>query len=222
MMTLVLAMLSGAVAASDTCPAFSLDELQPELGEVFVYDTWLDGVRQPARLKFEVRQSEPGQIRADLSVLAAGEWTPGFPRRLIAGLVMHDEAKFGSSTEQNVRIAPVDSETLSRDLFEGDEIRIAVAETAIQPSGETVRHSGDYVIRHAGCGHLLHEGTLVQTRQISVRSFQFRRRPGEPWQLGEGTWVYDIPVGATFWYSQSREGVSPMEQGTLREGYTVP
>lgn len=222
-MTIWMAVLLTVTAgADDTCPTFSLNELQPEPGEVFVYDTWLDGMTQPGRVRFEIRQSEPGQIRADLLVLAAGEWTPGFPRRLVAGLTMHDDGKFGSSAVQSVNIAPIDSETLSRNLAEGDEIRIPVVETATQPSGEIVRHSGDYVIRHAGCGQLLHQGTLVQTRQINVRSFQFRRRPGEPWQLGEGSRIYDIPVDASFWYSQSREGVSPMEQGTLREGYTVP
>lgn len=218
----IAAILASAGITDDSCPHFRLEELRPERGEVFTYDTWRDEVTQPGRVRFEIERSEPGIIRAGMSVFAAGEWTPPFPRRLVGGLVIHTEEMFNGIDGRQVVVRGLDDEVLARRLGVDDELRIPVVETATQPSGEVARHAGEYIFRHTGCGQLVRDGETVQTRQINVRLSRFVGDREAGWQLATQSYTYDVPVGATFWYSHSNDGNNPMQQGTLMEGYTVP
>jgi hypothetical protein len=222
MALLVALVLASTTSTNEICPPFQLDELQPGAGEVYTFDTWHNGATQPGRVRFEVERSRPGEIRAGISVLAAGQWTPPSPRRLVAGFVMHNEDMFGGFGDRQVIVRGIDSEILRRSLAVDEELRFPVIETATQPSGEVSRHSGEYIVRHVGCGELLRDNTSIQTRRINVRLSRFIGQPGANWQLVQRSHTYDVPIGASFWYSQASGDDNPMHQGALMEGYTVP
>ncbi|WP_339746053.1 hypothetical protein [uncultured Maricaulis sp.] len=223
MITLLLSALLFTTSTDASCPPINFDELQPPRGEEFVYSFWRDGGMQPGALRIEIGQSRAGQVRAEMSyLLVNGQWTPPATFRAFAGVILRSESELGGSSPRQLSIRSVSPPIMSRSLSEGDEVRIPAVETVTDSSGETLRHQGEYVISHAGCGELIHDGESVQTRRLRVSYFRFIGQPEEGWTLTNPVQIYDIPVGANWFYALHREANHPMQQGTVMEGYTAP
>jgi len=223
MITILLSTLIFASSTDASCPPINFEELQPQRGAAFVYSFWRDREIQPGALRIAIDQSRTGQVRADLSfLLMTGEWTPPESHRALAGVVLRSEEELNGTSPRQLNIRPVSPPIMARSLSEGDEVRLPAVETATLSSGETLRHEGDYVISHAGCGELTRDGESVQTRRLRVSYFRFIGQPDQGWTLTEPVQIYHIPVGANWFYAQHREGNHPMQQGTLMQGYTIP
>lgn len=223
MIIAILATLSLTATSDASCPPISLADLQPAPGDVYQYAFWRDGQRQPGELDMTIVSSTPGEVRVDYSLLLANGQRAGLRRyRALAGIILRSENDLSGSSPRQSRFPGISPAILDQSLAEGDEVRIAAVETARLASGETLRHQGDYTISHAGCGELVHEGETVQTRKLRLSYFQYLGTPDAGWTLTEPIQIYDIPVGASWFYTQYREGNHPMQQGTIMQGYTVP
>lgn len=221
-MILTLVSAAAMAVAADDCPAIDFAELQPAPGTQYHYSFWQDGAIQPGELRIEISRSRRGDLMADMSFfLVTGEWTPAQAYRPIAGVVLRPEPELSGRAPRRLQFAPVHPPVSARRLDTGEEFRIPATETVTQPSGEPLRHEGDYVIRHAGCGELLHDGVPVQTRKLQVSYFRFVGQPDQGWTLTHPVQIYQIPVDADWFYAQHRERHDPMEQGTIMRGYTT-
>lgn len=223
MIAAILGALTLAASPDASCPPISLAELRPARGDVYQYAFWRGGQRQPGELDMTITSSRPGDVRVDYSLLLAnGQQARAQRYRAIAGIILRSEEELSGSSPRQSRFPAINPAILEQSLAEGDEVRIYAVETARLASGETLRHQGDYIISHAGCGELVHEGGTVQTRKLRVSYFQYIGTPDAGWTLTEPVLVYDIPVGASWFYTQHSEGNHPMQQGTIMQGYTVP
>lgn len=223
MLTAILGALTLAASPDASCPPISLAELRPSRGDVYQYSFWRDGQRQPGQLDMTVTSSRPGEARVNYSlVLANGQRAPVQRQRAIAGIILRFEAELNGSSPRQSRYPGLSPAILEQSLSEGDEVRIYAVETARLASGETLRHHGDYIISHAGCGELVHEGETVQTRKLRLSYFRYLGDPNAGWTLTEPVHIYDIPVGASWFHTQYKEDNHPMQQGTIMQGYTVP
>lgn len=219
----VIGALALTVAADEACPPIDFGELQPDEGEQFVYSFWRDRQIQPGSLLIEITGSSSGEVLADKSnFLINGEWTEPRAYRVFAGVMTFNENEFDGASPRQVSFRPVAPPLVERTLSEGEELRLPMTTTGEVTSGEPQRHEGDYLISHAGCGELIHEGETVRTRKLRVEYSRFLGQREVGWTLTDMVQIYHIPVGANWFYAQHRERNHPMEQGTVMEGYTAP
>lgn len=222
MIVSLLSALAVTFASDEPCPPISFSELQPPVGEEFLYSFWRDRAIQPGSFRVEVTRSGEGEVQVDTSFFMAREWTPRTPQRVIAGVVLFNQNEFNGTSPRQVHFRPLSPPLSERSLSHGDEMRLSATETAEVTSGETQYHEGHYLISHAGCGELIHEGETIRTRKLRVEFSRFLGQPEAGWTLTDMVQIYHIPLGANWFYAQHRENNHPMQQGTVMQGYTVP
>lgn len=220
MIMLVVAMIEGSTALqSEPCPIFTLDELRPSQGAEFLYVQRRGGELTGRALHIAVTESRPEQVQVDVSFRAQFGASPSRPYRTHAGIILFEESLISGGAAREINVSPLTPETLSRELSTGDELRIPVRESFRTDSGDMLQHSGDYVIRHTGCGTLSGDEGIIVTRKIELESFAYAVDGNGQTTLTRLSQVHDIPVGSNWYYSQYRTGDDPMENGLLREGY---
>lgn len=215
--------LAVAAVLYNACPAIDFSELRPEPGAEFIYAFWRDRQKQPGLYRIEIPQSSASDFRVDVSFfLINNEWTDRRNSRVIGGVFLASEEEFNGISPRQLSVRAIDPPVHERNLAQGEEFRIPVIQTVTTDSDETLRHEGSFVFSHAGCGEMAHEGEIIQTRKIRVNYQRYVGGGPREWQLQDVTQIYQIPVGANWFYAQHREANHPMQQGTVMQGFTVP
>ncbi|MCH8489667.1 MAG: hypothetical protein LAT81_07010 [Oceanicaulis sp.] len=225
MTTLILFSALISIASTfeaESCPEFSLDELRPASGSEFVYLQRREGNLTGRAIQLVIHDSGPERIQVDMSFRGRFGESPATPYRTHAGLILLQEAWLDGGSARQIFAEAPDRETFARELRTGDELRIPIREAFRMESGELLEHSGDYIIRHAGCGTLKHAEEVILTRKIELDSFAFAVQDDGEARLTRLSQVHDIPVGTNWYVSQYRTGDGPMENGLLLEGYDTP
>lgn len=220
---LAIALIEGATnLQTEPCPTFTLDELQPPQGTEFLYVQRRGGELTGRALHIAVTDSRPEQIRVDVSFRAQFGASPSRPYRTHAGIILFEESLISGGAAREINATPPTPEMLSRELSTGDELRVPVRETFRTESGDILRHSEDYVIRHIGCGTLSNNEGVIVTRKIELESFAYAVDGNGQTSLTRLSQAHDIPVESNWYYSQYRAGDDPMENSLLLEGYEAP
>jgi hypothetical protein len=224
MVASLLGALLAAASPEPSCPAISFDELRPEPGQEFTYSSWQGGGPLPGGVRFRVLPYGAGDVRVEEAfLLPDGQSMEMGEYRAVAGVILIPEGELNGSTDRRTRLRAIDPPLAERVLEEGEEVRIP-AEISVRASWrQTLRREGEFVVSHAGCGELIGEDEeRIQSRRLRVSWMAYARRPGSDWTVTELTQIFDIPVGANWFYSTHREENHPMQQGILMQGYTVP
>jgi hypothetical protein len=216
--------LLASIALSATCSPIDFSALTPPEGSQFTYAFWRNGDTQPGLYRVEITRSSPGVVHAEESYFLINErWTDPSPRRVVAGIVLRDADSFNGVAERQLEFTELSPPLEEQTLDINEEVRIPVRQSVPGRFGIRARNQGEYILRHVGCGTLVHEdGMSVTTRMLEVAYPRYVSRGGDAWQLTDNVQVYHIPEGGPWFYAVHRAGNQPMQQGTILQGYRAP